>query len=283
MCDNLSFCSVDYSSGGLETVIHRQVRKFIVIADKGFQQNFVYLASHGINTVASAIFGLIYISLWRSVVPPAGFSDYTPLKITQYIAYNQVILWFVQFGIRVHVRISQAVRTGNIAEELCRPMNYFWYRIAQEAGVIIYNLLFRGIPVGLLLAFVSFYVPKSPVVWLWSVIALGLAGYIGLVLFYIVGITSFWATEIRTAYWVVASLSLGLGGASMPLEVLPDAIEKIARLSPFPCLCYYPARIYLELSGPGLIWYSAFWSLALTVLAQFLTAKARTKLEVQGG
>ncbi len=264
-------------------MIGRQIKKFIVIADKGYQQNFVYLASHGINTVASAIFGLIYISLWRSVVPPAGFSDYTPLGITQYIAYNQVILWFVQFGIRIHVRISQAVRTGNIARELCWPINYFWYRIAQETGVIVYNLFFRGIPVGLLLAFVSFYVPRSPLVWLWSVIALGLAGYIGLVLFYIVGIMSFWSTEIRTSYWVVANLSLGLGGASMPLEVLPDAVEKIARLSPFACLCYYPARIYLELSGPGLIWYSVFWSVALTALAQFLTTRARARLEVQGG
>ena len=264
-------------------MIQRQVRKFIVIADKGFRQNFIYMASHGVNTVASAIFGLIYISLWRSVVPPSGFSDYTPLKITQYIAFNQVILWFVQFGIRIHVRISQAVRTGNIAGELCRPMDYFWYRIAQEAGVITYNLFFRGIPVGLLLAFFSFHIPRSPSTWLWSLVALGLAGYIGLVLHYIVGITSFWATEIRTAYWVVANLSLGLGGASMPLEVLPDTIERIARLSPFACLCYYPARIYLGLSGPDLIWYAVFWSVALTVLAQFLTAKARARLEVQGG
>jgi ABC-2 type transport system permease protein len=264
-------------------VIPLRIMKFIVIAEKGFQQNFVYLASHGINTVASAVFGLIYISLWRSVVPPSGFGDYSQVTIAQYIAFNQVILWFVQFGIRMHVRISQAVRTGNIAEELLRPVSYFWYRMSQEAGVITYNLLFRGIPVGLLLAFVSFHIPRNPFVWLWSIVAVALAGYIGLVLYYLVGITSFWATEIRTAYWVVANLSLGLGGASMPLEVLPDAVEKVARLSPFACLCYYPARIYLGLSGPDLIWYSVFWSIALTLLAQFATGRARARLEVQGG
>jgi ABC-2 type transport system permease protein len=264
-------------------VIPARITKFIVIAEKGFRQNFVYLASHGINTVASAIFGLIYISLWRSVVPPGGFGDFSQATIVQYVAFNQVILWFVQFGIRMHVRISQAVRTGNIAEELLRPIGYFWYRMSLEAGVITYNLLFRGIPVGLLLAFVSFHVPQDPFTWLWSFIAVTVAGYIGLVLYYLVGIMSFWTTEIRTAWWVVTSLSLGLGGASMPLEVLPDGVATVARLSPFACLCYYPARIYLGLSGPRLIWYSVFWSIALTSVALLLTRKAGAKLEVQGG
>ena len=69
----------------------------------------------------------------------------------------------------------------------------------------------------------------------------------------------------------------------LPLEVLPDWLYRIARWSPFACLNYNPARIYLELSGPELVVPGLVWAAIVTVIAQALTVPARRKLEVQGG
>jgi len=37
----------------------------------------------------------------------------------------------------------------------------------------------------------------------------------------------------------------------MPLEVLPRPVELVAKWSPFAHQAYYPAQVYLELSGPA--------------------------------
>ena len=259
------------------------VRKYWVLACKGFRQNLQYSASHLINTVASAIFGVIYIHLWRSVTPVAGFADYAPSTITQYIAFNQVTMWFTQFGIRIQARIRDAVRSGDVATELLRPVSFFAYRVSFEYGSMVYGLLFRGLPVAAMLARFGFYVPKNPATWAWTVMSLALGAYIAIVQLYLVGIASFWTTEIRTASWVVTTLSLTLGGGSMPLEVLPRPAYLVAKWSPFACLTYNPARIYLELSGPVLVLPALAWSCALSLAAHWATSAARTRLEVQGG
>ncbi|MDD3176032.1 MAG: hypothetical protein PHU51_06145, partial [Candidatus Nanoarchaeia archaeon] len=56
--------------------VHAAVRQWRVLAGKGFVQNLQYLASHIVNTIASVVFGLIYIYVWRAVTPESGFGAY---------------------------------------------------------------------------------------------------------------------------------------------------------------------------------------------------------------
>jgi len=259
-------------------MLMRGLGKYWVLAAKGFIQNLQYSASHLINAAASAVFGVVYIYLWKSVTPPAGFGEYTPVMMVHYVVLNQTTMWFTQFGVRVHVRIRDAVRSGNVASELMRPIDFFTYRVVTEYGSMLYGLVFRGIPVGLMLSIFGFRMPESAGVWGWTLAALAVGAYIAIVDLYLVGLTSFWTTEIRTASWVVTTLHYMFGGASMPLEVFPAAVYKIARWSPFACLTYNPARIFLELILPGVA-----WAVILTLAAQALTTAARRKLEVQGG
>ena len=261
----------------------RRLRKYQVLFSRGFLQNLQYSASHLVNAVASAVFGVIYIYLWKTVMPRTGFGDYSYNTIVHYVTFNETTMWFTQFGIRCHLRIRDSVRSGNIAQELVRPMDLFSSTVAYEYGSMVYGLIFRGIPVGLILFRAGYYIPESPGTWLWTFLALLLGCYIGIVNAYLVGMTAFWTTEIRTAYWVVSMLSMGLGGASIPIEVLPEFLYRLARWLPFPCLTFYPARIYLELSGPELLFPGAAWSGILTVVAIHATRLARKRLEVQGG
>ena len=52
-------------------------RRWGVLFRKGFVQNFQYSAAHLVQTAASVVFGLIYISLWLAVTPADGFDGYT--------------------------------------------------------------------------------------------------------------------------------------------------------------------------------------------------------------
>ena len=178
---------------------------------KGFIQNFG-TASH-LNSVASAIFGVLSIPLLSVTCRGSCIC-----QIMVYY-YSQPGLHLVhQFGVKIHAKIRDAVRSGNIATELMRPVDFFTYRAATEYGWMIYGLLFRGVPVGLMLSSLGFYFPRQPVTWMWTLLALLFGAYITITNMYLVGLTAFWTTEIRTAYWVMSSLSLGLGGAAV-LEV----------------------------------------------------------------
>ena len=167
------------------------LKKCWTVASKGFQQNLQYSASHLINTVASAVFGVIYIYLWKSITPVGGFAGYLPQTMVHYIAFNQVILWLSQFAIRVHSKITESVRSGNVATELMRPMDFFTYQMATGLGSQAYSLLFRGLPVAFMLSIFGFYIPKYVVTWGWTLLSLAFAGYLGVILSYLVGVTSF--------------------------------------------------------------------------------------------
>lgn len=264
--------------------MHLAVRQWRVLGSKGFAQNLQYSASHIVNSIASVIFGLIYIYVWQAVTPESGFGPYTSSIIVQYICFNQTIAWFTQFGMKIRHRIAQSVRSGRIAVELARPMDFFWYHMAFEYGAQLYSLTFRGLPVGIALALLTeFYVPASAMTWVWTLVSLAIGGYIAIALGYLVGISSFWTNEIRTLSWVLFSLETLLGGLSMPLEVLPRPVELVAKCSPFAHQAYYPAQIFLGLSGPAPILAGIVWAAVLTVIARQVTACARRRLEVQGG
>lgn len=265
--------------------MHAAVKQWRVLAGKGFAQSLQYSASHLVNTMASVVFGLIYIYVWRAVTPESGFGAYSSSVIAQYICINQTTAWFTQFGMKIRQRMVQSVRSGRIAVELARPMDFFWYNMSFEYGGQVYSFMFRGLPVGLVLSLLAqLRPPESASTWLVAVASLAVGGYIGISLNYLVGISSFWTNEIRTLSWVLFSMEALLGGLSMPLEVLPRPLELLAKASPFAHLAYYPARIYLELSEPAPILAAGLaWAAVLTIVARRATSRARRRLEVQGG
>jgi len=277
--------SIGAEQGGGCSDVYAAVRRWRVLAGKGFTRNLQYSASHLVNTAASVVFGLIYIYVWGAVTPESGFGVYSSSVITQYICINQTTAWLTQFGMKMRQRIVQSVRSGRIAVELARPMDFFWYNMDFEYGSQLYSLVFRGLPVGLALSLlVRLRMPDSAITWLGALASLAIGGYIGIALNYLVGISSFWTNEVRTLSWVLFSLEAFLGGLSMPPEVLPRPLELLAKVSPFAHLAYYPARIYLELSKPAPILAAGLaWAAVLTIVARRVTLGARRRLEVQGG
>ena len=113
--------------------------------------------------------------------------------------------------------------------------------------------------------------------------AILLAVYIGLCLHYVVGIAAFWTIQSGWAYQFLHTAHTGLSGFMVPVELLPGILAPIAAASPFAALQYYPARIYLELSGAEALRVPLVWAALLTLVCRLLTHLARRKLEIQGG
>ncbi|WP_400163400.1 ABC transporter permease [Brevibacillus sp. TJ4] len=251
---------------------------------KSYLRNIQYRLSHLVNNVASSIFGLVFIAIWTGVLQgKQAPGPYDAALMAHYIMFVQCVLWVTTFlspGLNVQV----AVRSGAVSLDLMRPVHYMWFVMSQESGRLLYNACYRSLPIGLILGLaVGFFVPAQWETYVLFPLSLLLGMYCGLLLFYLVGITAFWTTEIRWLHLILVSLIFGLGGQMIPVDLLPGALGTIAPYLPFACLIYYPVMTALELMPFSALFVQVGWALVLTALALLLTRLARKKLEIQGG
>ena len=258
-------------------------RAYALLAQKAFRRNLEYRASHVVTNIASVIFGFIYVAIWQAATVNGGTGDYSPLDFAHYVAFNQAMLWITLFR-QNGLGIPDAVSSGAVAMEMARPLDYHQMCVARELGNVWYSFLFRTMPIAAVFALaVGVHVPQRSATPALLVVAVALAAYVGLCLHYIVGISAFWTIRSRWAIQFLHTATFGLSGFMVPVELLPGLLGPVAAALPFAAMQYYPARIYLELSGPEALLWPFFWSIALTAICRVLTRAARRKLEVQGG
>ena len=82
-----------------------------------------------------------------------SLGEYGANGIVGYIAFNQAILWITQFTTN-GLGLEQAVRTGQIAVDLMRPVHLFYQAMSREWGQVWYQFLYKCIPIYVLYVFI---------------------------------------------------------------------------------------------------------------------------------
>lgn len=214
---------------------------------------------------------------------PASGDPYSRQMMVSMMVLAQSIAWLTSF-LPAGLGIQVSVRTGAIALEMARPLPYFGQVLARESGNLAYQGLYRMVPIAILYWLtIGFPAPHSAVHLLWALPSLALGAYVGLMLYYIIGIMAIWTTEIRWAHWIYHTLMPLLSGGWIPSDILPGWLGKVAPFLPFAALHYYPLRLYLGLGDPTGLLVQAAWALLLTLLCRALTSQAHRRLVVQGG
>ncbi len=186
---------------------------YVNLARTGYMRNTQYHWSHMINNVASSIFGIIFISLWTAVSPEVSTSTpYTRATMTAFVVLAQVFAYvsaFLPAGLGIHT----VIRNGDIALQMSKPVPFFPLVIARETGNIAYQVLFRAIPIAVVLGLaVGFPPPASVGHLILTVPSLLIGGYIGLTIVYTVGMSSLWTLEVKWAHWLYWSVITLLSG-----------------------------------------------------------------------
>jgi ABC-2 type transport system permease protein len=73
------------------------------------------------------------------------------------------------------------------------------------------------------------------------------------------------------------------GGMIIPLELLPNGLERASMLLPFRAMAYAPARLAAGHLEPGLLLEQVAWILALAVAASAAFRAGERRLQVVGG
>jgi ABC-2 type transport system permease protein len=234
---------------------------------------------------ANCTFGVIMAITFRAAITERGgtqtrtviLDGLTPRTIVTYTFAAQAIAMVVTaFG---DYALAARVRSGDIATDLCRPVDFSLFRLAHDLGRSAFHFLARGLSV-MLVGWLVFRFPLPT----WLAVAkflplMILAAAIASRLWTMIGLASFWMRDGTGAVQLmVVFVSFGTGG-HLPLQFYPAAAKHLLRLLPFASMMQLPCGVLVGVES----FIQIAWLVVLEGLLRVELRRARSKLELNGG
>lgn len=267
------------------------MKKYIAFFRLRFITGLQYRAAALAGIVTQFVWGTMELLMFRAFfkAEPSAF-PMTFQATASYVWMQQAFLALFMAWMMEN-EIFNSITDGNIAYELCRPVNIYNMWFARSLANRLSKAVLRSIPLLLAAAFLpapyGLILPVSlPAFFLFF-----------LTLFLGVGVTvSFCMLIYMACFFTISSAGIRMvstsaveffSGAVIPLPFFPDGIRQILELLPFASMQNVPLRIYSgDLHGNAMwqaIGLQLFWLFALTGTGRLLNALAMKKITVQGG
>jgi ABC-2 type transport system permease protein len=195
---------------------------------------------------------IVYVAVWTTVANTQG--SVNGLTAQDFTNYYMALLLVdtLTSDITVHI-LAYKIQNGTLAGELLRPVHPIL------TGTLVNNLAFKAltllglVPIWLVLAGLfqpdfSGVTPASVVLGL-AACALGFG--INFLLGAAVTCVAFWTQRVYALVEFYFGVILLFGGQFVPLDLLPPAIQSVARVLPFQLMRYFPIQLSLGRLAPG--------------------------------
>ncbi len=187
--------------------------------------------------------------------------------------------------------IFNSITSGNIAYELCRPIDIYAMWFIKNMAVRLSRAVLRCLPILIFAAFLpapyNISLPTSPVAGLLFFVSMAL-GFLVLVAFsMLIYISAFYTISPMGIRILATSVVEFFAGAVIPLPFFPQNLQTLMYLLPFASMQNAPFLIYNGyISGErtlAAISLQIIWLILLLALGKLLMARALRKVVVQGG
>lgn len=207
-----------------------------------------------LTALLNPLFVLIF---WIAVIKDNGnvLGSWNLSSITTYYLLLIIAGSFIIAHIEEDVAIRD-IREGQLVTYIIKPMSYFWMKFLSELGWRIMQGFFG------VMIFIIFYIffqrfvslPNTFSEIIFSALIVILAFLISFTFKMIVGITAFWFIDFWGLQQIIEVIIVILAGFIMPIELFPDWLENLSRVTPFPYMIYYPIiSLQSKLANPALI------------------------------
>lgn len=266
---------------------HMPWRKYGVIYKSVLLENLQYAANVALGFFTYFVFIYIYISLWGYIYQTPGerIAGYTKEQMIWYVMMTEMI-WFGSNAASVAREVSQDIRGGNIACLMNKPYHYTLYVLAKYTGswsvrlpmyaalaVVIGAVLVGPVP--------GFRLTAVPVMALCVVVGLTINAVFKLC----ISLFSFWIEDTTPFQWLYDKLILVVG-TIFPVEIFPDKLQPLFKLTPIYSVCYGPAKLIVDFSPEKCVEILTAQAVYLVVgcgLMFLIYRKGVKKLYVNGG
>ena len=239
------------------------------------------------GVICQMFFGLILIALYRALY--AGKPQTMPFSsVATYVWLQQA---FFRMLLSSDDELREKIRTGNIAYDLCRPVQIYGYYYARIAAQKLLGSLLRAAP---MLVFAILLPegwgvsgPASAAALLAALPALGFGFLCMCAMENLIVGAAMRTLDHRGVQTMLTMLMTILGGNILPLTLFPDSWQRVITALPFAQLLDAPIRLYtgewpLSQASRVLILQAA-WSAALIGLGLLLWRSNQKKMILQGG
>jgi len=250
------------------------------------RQQWVYRAELGMRAVQMVLFMGVFMALWSTAFGVSGRAELSGYRLAEMVWYLAMTETITLSTSRAFVEISEAVKAGDLAYTLARPLSYPFYQVANSLGNSVprfaLNLLTAAAVVGLGMREMA----GSPA---------GLAAFLGMaalalvldsLIAVLIGLSAFWIEETMPAFWIYQKLLFTVGGLFLPLEMFPEGLRRAVAWLPFQFIAYAPARAFVAFE-PGFVLRAVAGQIAyivvLTALVVLVWAQAQRRMVIHGG
>lgn len=263
------------------------MRKYAVIYRSVLMENLQYAANIALGFVGYFIFIFVFINLWGTMYDQPGerIAGYTREQMIWYVMITEM-LWFGARTVAVTRQVSADIRGGNIAYLMNKPYHYTLYILSRYTGewsirLPMYMVLAAVIGVTMVGRLPGF----GPPAFLASAASIVLGVTINGVFKLCISLTSFWIEDSNPFQWLYDKAIL-IVGTVFPIEIFPEAVRPLLKLTPIYTVCYGPAKLVVDFQAESCLEILLAQVLYLAVgcgLMFFIYGKGVKKLYVNGG
>ena len=232
-------------------------------------------------------FGLILVALYRALYD----SKPQTLPIESVATYVWLQQAFFRMMLASDSELTDKIRSGDIAYDLCRPVDMYGFYYARIAAQKLMGSLMRAVP----MLVVAFLLPKG-----WGMcLPNSFPGLLAAIPALLLGLLCVCALENITVAFTMKTLDprgmqsllnllmLTLSGNLFPLTLFPESWQQVLKFFPYAQLLDAPIRLYTGEYAPsdafGVYALQAFWVVALIALGAVMWNANKKRMIVQGG
>lgn len=184
--------------------------------------------------------------------------------------------------------LQDKIKSGNIANELLKPVNFMFRLLAENAGEGLFKIVFQFLPALLLtMLYADLLAPASLLHFLFMLVSVVFGYLILWLLGFIIQTWSFWIFSVWGIMTIKNVIVRILSGTLLPLWFMPSFLRKVITFTPFESIYFTPVQVYLgEIQGLELVIKLAVqvaWIVVLWMIANAFWKHGVKKLVVQGG
>lgn len=261
---------------------------YVAFAQSAVLTQFAYRHELWANLFGKLVQVFARVAIWMAIY--AGSATIAGVSLQQMVTYA-LLGGAVVGAIRYETIISSiggALKTGDVAVWLLKPVSFPLYVIATEIGRAVFRLVVLVVPTVAVVAMVYGMLPPASLFD-------GLMFFAYLILAYAIiclasalfGLLAFWLLTSFSLEWLMQAILNLLSGSLIPFWFFPEPFGAIAAYQPFAWVVYYPSAAWLGRMEPAesLMHFGigVGWAVLLGIAVALLWRTASTRIVVQGG
>ena len=268
------------------------MKAYLALFKLKFINGLQYRAAAIAGITTQVFFGLVIIMVYLAFYQSNNLNN-APMQLSQLVSYiwlNQ-IFFSLTYIWQKDATLLNIIKDGNVAYELCRPINFYKKWFATMYGNLLANLILRG-PLMVIIALLlpipyRLGLPVSGTAFGLFIIAIIIASLLVTSFALLYHLVTFYSLNEKGLVEFLVITTNVFSGSFIPLAFFPHFLQKIAYLLPFQYIINLPFSIYNGTisSNQAIIGIisSIIWLLGLIIGGYILAYRATKKAIIQGG